>query len=55
VDLPKAEGEAEWESADLELERTATHFELGASPSGAVYLAVSENDGEGLRVFELQL
>ena len=43
-----------WTEADLAMEKTVTHFELGGS-GNAVYAAVSENGGEGLRVMELVL
>ena len=43
-----------WTQADLNLEKTITHFELGSS-GNAVYAVVSENGGEGIRVMQLVL
>ena len=43
-----------WTQADLKLENTITHFELGSS-GNAVCVVISENGGEGIRVMQVAL
>lgn len=49
-----ADDEEGWTEVDLSVDQTMTHFELGAS-GNAVYAAISENEGEGIRVMQLVL
>lgn len=43
-----------WTVADLDLQAPITHFEMGVT-GNAVYMAVSEEQGQGLRVMQLVL